>query len=542
MTDILLVQPPIRDFYLTSKRTIPYGLANIAATLLKEGFSVRILDCLATAKSRTIPLPREMAYLKEYYGRPDISPFALFHQYKHFGHSYRDIERLAGKSRAWLVGISSLFSAYSSEAVETAKSIRRALPHCKIVLGGHHPTENPEAVMGHEAIDYCIRGEGEQALVELACALRTGGKIESVSGIVFREPDETIRTNNPILIEKLDSLPPPAFDLIEHGFYQRKSRGSAVVCASRGCPLRCSYCSLGAASYSHYRRRSVESVLQEIDLAVTEYNAGFIDFEDENISMEKTWFVELLKGIRERFGRQNLELRAMNGLFPPTLDDEVIEAMAAAGFKTLNLSLGTTSPHQLKRFLRPDVTEAFDRALSSIEKYDLHAVAYIIVGAPEQDPYESLQDLMFLAEKRVLAGVSVFYPSPGSRDFRKCERKGILPSSFDLMRATALPISSTTTRDDSITLLRLGRLLNFMKSLVDEGREVLEPSHIEATPRMELHDKRKIGKILLQRFLQDGILRGVAPGGELFEHKVNKVLCRKFLDCLARVKLRGTRI
>lgn len=542
MTDILLVQPPIRDFYLTSKRTIPYGLANIAATLLKEGFSVRILDCLATAKSRTIPLPREMAYLKEYYGRLDISPFALFHQYKHFGHSYQDIERLAGKSQAWLVGISSLFSAYSSEAVETAKSIRRALPHCKIVLGGHHPTENPEAIMRHEAIDYCIRGEGEQALVELAGALRTGGKIESVSGIVFREPDETIRTNSPILIEKLDSLPPPAFDLIEHGFYQRKSRGSAVVCASRGCPLRCSYCSLGAASYSHYRRRSVESVLQEIDLAVTEYNAGFIDFEDENISMEKTWFVELLKGIRERFGRQNLELRAMNGLFPPTLDDEVIEAMAAAGFKTLNLSLGTTSPHQLKRFLRPDVTEAFDRALSSIEKYDLHAVAYIIVGAPEQDPYESLQDLMFLAEKRVLAGVSVFYPSPGSRDFRKCERKGILPSSFDLMRATALPISSTTTRDDSITLLRLGRLLNFMKSLVDEGREVLEPSHIEATPRMELHDKRKIGKILLQSFLQDGILRGVAPGGELFEHKVNKVLCRKFLDCLARVKLRGTRI
>ena len=542
MTDILLVQPPIRDFYLTSKRTIPYGLANIAATLLKEGFSVRILDCLATAKSRTISLPQEMVYLKEYYDRPDISPFALFHQYKHFGHSYQDIERLAGQSQAWLVGISSLFSAYSSEAVETAKSIRRALPHCKIVLGGHHPTENPEAVMRHEAIDYCIRGEGEQALVELAGALRTGGKIESVSGIVFREPDGTIRTNSPILVEKLDSIPLPAFDLIEHGFYQRKSRGSAVVCASRGCPLRCSYCSLGATSYSHYRRRSVESVLQEIDLAVTEYNAGFIDFEDENISMEKTWFVELLKGIQERFGRQNLELRAMNGLFPPTLDDEVIEAMAAAGFKTLNLSLGTTSPHQLKRFLRPDVTEAFNRALSSVEKYDLHAVAYIIVGAPEQDPYESLQDLMFLAEKRVLAGVSVFYPSPGSRDFKKCERKGILPSSFDLMRATALPISSTTTRDDSITLLRLGRLLNFMKSLVDEGREVLEPSHIEAVSQLELHDKRKIGKILLQSFLQDGILRGVTPGGELFEHKVNKVLCRKFLDCLARVKLRGTRI
>ncbi|NLJ28890.1 MAG: hypothetical protein GX433_12880, partial [Deltaproteobacteria bacterium] len=52
MADILLIQPPIRDFYLTAKRTIPYGLACIAASLIKEGFSVEILDGLATSKSR----------------------------------------------------------------------------------------------------------------------------------------------------------------------------------------------------------------------------------------------------------------------------------------------------------------------------------------------------------------------------------------------------------------------------------------------------------------------------------------------------------
>ena len=44
MPDILLIQPPIRDFYLTAKRTIPYGLACIAPQLIKSGFSVKILD------------------------------------------------------------------------------------------------------------------------------------------------------------------------------------------------------------------------------------------------------------------------------------------------------------------------------------------------------------------------------------------------------------------------------------------------------------------------------------------------------------------
>ena len=58
MSDILLIQPPIRDFYLTAKRTIPYGLASIAAMLEADGFTVTILDALATRKAdvRTVGL------------------------------------------------------------------------------------------------------------------------------------------------------------------------------------------------------------------------------------------------------------------------------------------------------------------------------------------------------------------------------------------------------------------------------------------------------------------------------------------------------
>ena len=81
MTDILLIQPPIRDFYLTRKRTIPYGLMSIAASLEQKGFSVALLDALATGKSKVIEAPPEMAFLDPFYGRADRSPFALFHHY-----------------------------------------------------------------------------------------------------------------------------------------------------------------------------------------------------------------------------------------------------------------------------------------------------------------------------------------------------------------------------------------------------------------------------------------------------------------------------
>ena len=120
MVDILLIQPPIRDFYLTAKRTIPYGLASIAAGLIDAGFSVKILDALATSKSRVLALPPEMSYLQPYYGRTDQSPFALFHDYKHFGYSLDAIGQQVREARPFLVGISSLFTAYADEAIKTA--------------------------------------------------------------------------------------------------------------------------------------------------------------------------------------------------------------------------------------------------------------------------------------------------------------------------------------------------------------------------------------------------------------------------------------
>ena len=74
--------------------------------------------------------------------------------------------------------------------------------------------------------------------------------------------------------------------------------------------------------------------------------------------------------------------------------------MKAAGFKTLNLSLGSISEAQLRRFNRPDVREAFDNVLILAEKYSLNAVGYVIVGAPFQSAEDSLSDLIFPRPKK----------------------------------------------------------------------------------------------------------------------------------------------
>lgn len=525
MTDILLVQPPLHDFYLTAKRTIPYGLACIASALIQEGFSVQILDSLATTRSRVIELPMEMAFLREYYGRPDVSPFALFHHFRHYGRSFTHIGGAAAKSHAFLVGISCLFTAYADQAMKTAEVVKDALPDACVAIGGHHATELPEAVMRCSAVDFVLRGEGEVSMPVLARVLREGGDPETVPGIVYRTEDGGIRISPPAVMDDLDSYPLPAVQLLDRRHYKRGARGSTVVMGSRGCPLNCSYCATGASSYVRYRRRNVADVLREIESAVLEDAVGFIDFEDENISMDRTWFLDLLAGIRGLFGGLGIELRAMNGIFPPTLDREVIRAMKEAGFKTLNLSLGTVSPGQLRRFRRPDVRSSFEESIAHALENGLDAVGYIIVGAPGQNPLDSVSDLLFLAEKDVLAGVSVYYPAPGSADFAACREAGMLPLDYSLMRSTALPISDTTTREDSVTLLRLGRILNFIKSL----------SRSDSIPAADSQDsawtpakRRNAGLLLLRNFLLDGTVSGMTPQGELFRHRVSERLCEIF--------------
>jgi anaerobic magnesium-protoporphyrin IX monomethyl ester cyclase len=533
MPDVLLIQPPVRDFYLTRQRTIPYGLASIAGALLDAGFSTEILDALATPRARELPWPPEMAPLAAHYGRADRSPFALFHRYQHFGAAFERLGEAARESAASLVGISSLFSAYGAEALATAEAVRRAHPGCRIVLGGHHPSAFPaEVLRSCAAVDFVVVGEGEPALPQLVRALRGEGELESVPGLVWRSSGDALRRNAPA-VAALEHAPLPASGLLR----ARSQRGRAVIVASRGCPLRCSYCSLGAGAALPYRRRPVDSVLAELGRELDEREVSFVDFEDESLSSDRGWFLDLLAGVQRVAAGRPLELRAMNGLLPHTLDDEVVEAMRAAGFRSLNLSLGSSSAEQLRAFRRPDERAGFERALAAAERFGLSAVGYLIAGAPGQRAEGSVDDLLYLAARRVLVGLSIYYPAPGSEDFERCRDLGLLPGSPSLWRSSTLPLDSpTTSREQAATLLRLARLLNFAKALADRGEPLPLPA---ALAQVRLDDPPETaGRRLLAAFLHDGELRGLAPDGEVYVHRAAAALCRRFLDGLPGV--RGT--
>jgi hypothetical protein len=513
-------------------------LASIAAVVRKHGFSVQICDGLASSKNRILHWPEQMDYLKPFYGRPDRSPFGLFHKYRHFGYSIQHLAKLAKDSGAWLIGISSLFSAYSGTALETAAAVKKACPRAAIVLGGHHPSTLPETVIDHPAVDFILRGEGEVGLPVLARALRFHRSLDQVPGLVYRCTDGSLSMAPPAVVDDLETLPIPAFDLISWRYYQRSGSGSLSLSATRGCPMRCTYCSVNASSYHGYRQRSIDAVAAEIESAAKTQTIGFIDFEDEHLCADKPWALSLMALLRSRFGPGRPEIRAMNGLHVTSLDEQLLEHMHAVGFKTLNLALISTVAAQLKRFARSNTADGFDQVLHTCRRLGLNCLAYIIVAGPEQDPELSVDDLLFLARRRVLAGVSVFYPAPGSADYGWCRRADLLPSDLSLMRSTALPLVQSTDRTQAVTLLRLGRILNFMKHMTDT-REAMPPP---AKPPRKIDagmDRMTVGKLLLAAFQQDGAIHGVDDKGEVYPHTVDLRLTRRFLNECNRIRIRG---
>lgn len=534
--DVLLIQPPVRDFYLTTKRTIPYGLLSIAAALIKKGYSVDIFDSLATHKARPEKLPPEFLYLKQYYGNPDLSPFCLFYEFKHFGYHYDHIFKVIQKAKAVVVGISSLFTAYANEALNIARLSKKALPECFVVMGGHHPTIFYEEVLKCPDVDFLIRGEGEYAFPELVRSLKEGDDLKKIPGIVFRKSDGTYFVRTPAIVQNAEEFPIPASFLVKSSFYQRNKKPNAVVVSSRGCPMKCTYCCI-AGSDIPYRKRSVASVLEELHLAITEHHVGFIDFEDENISWDRVWFRQLLQGIIKQFDTTRLEFRAMNGLYPPSLDENIIKLMKDAGFKTLNLSIGTISVGQLKKFNRPNMLENLGGVLSSAKKYQLDVVCYLIAAAPGQKAEESLHDLIYMAQQPVILGLSIYYPAPGSADYLRLKTKGYLPDYLSMMRSSAFPLSETTSRTEAVTLMRLSRIINFIKFLKKKGDTIPAPEDCRQQKIITTSDRVSIGRQILAWFLFDGLIRGVTPSGEIYTHHISTELTNEFITAMRNISI-----
>ncbi len=467
---ILLVQPPVQDFYQTSIRTQPIGLGYLASSLEAHGYEVEILDC-QTEKKKSIPIPSELTYLKEFYPFHDRSPFKLYTGYYHFGMDWEEIRKRIKNSMADIFGISSSFTPYHREALEIARIVKEWDRKKTVVMGGAHVSCDPENVLRSPFVDYIVLGEGEIRLPIFLkqIEMERSGDLCEIDGIGYRKDGEIKIYPIDNYVQDLDDLPYPARGLLDLDRYRMQKKRTTMIITSRGCPHGCAYCSTHLIMGSSFRTRSPESIIEEMMECRKRYDIKIFDIEDDNFTFDKGRAKRLMSLIIETFGEQHLELTAMNGVSFASLDRELLSLMVRSGFRTINLSFVSTDPSVKRRMGRPGVGDDFSKVLQDAEEVGLDVISYAILGMPDQRIEEMVDTLIYLMGKKVLIGPSIYYPTPGTPLFKQCEGRNILPSDPLQWRSTAFPIETKNyDRIDLVTLFRLARVINFIKAKMDE--------------------------------------------------------------------------
>lgn len=388
----------------------PIGIAYLAAVLEKEGYNVKIIDCLLEGYKK----PKEIGERIRY------------------GLSDEEIKKKIKKYSPDIVGVSCLFSNKYRDAHNLCKLTKEVDKNLITVMGGPHVTAVPEEVLKDKNVDFIILGEGEYSFLDLINALNENKVFSKVDGIGYRENGVIKIIPKTEYIKNLDELPLPARHLLKMDEYCNtesphsgiKRRPFATITTSRGCPFRCSFCAIRKIWGLKYRTRSAESVLDEIGMLVKKYGIRELHFEDDNFAFDKERATKILDGIVEHGFA--LTLNSPSGLALATLDDGLIEKMVKAGYYSISIAVESGDPYVLHNLMhKPVVLEKVKPLVKKARSIGLNVKGFFMLGYPGETK-GSMQRTVEFASKAGFDWTIFFITTllPGTDMYKTCIEKG----------------------------------------------------------------------------------------------------------------------
>lgn len=315
----------------------------------------------------------------------------------------RTIVELIRKHSPDLIGVHCNFTGYINDALEVVEAAREAAPAAPIVMGGAHASSHAEQILKTFAgVDFIVRGEGEETFSELIACLRDGKTLFSnVRGLAFRGTEGVVISPDRPLIPSLDSLPMPDRTLIDMDVYKKLNSQLitamqtpiATIMASRGCPYNCIFCSTKNMWKRHWRARSPQRVIEEIDRLVADYGIREISFCDDQLIGNPDWVSDLCDLIIGRNYRLSLTLPAGTSVW--LCSPELLAKMRKAGFYRLNLPVESGSPNTLKFIRKPVHLPDVLKVIRQANQLGFWTTANFIIGFPYETREEIEETIRF---------------------------------------------------------------------------------------------------------------------------------------------------
>jgi len=265
---VLLIDPPHKLFPGLRMWTPSFGLLQLGAYLEREGIEVQIVDATA------LPTP------------------------------WRDLGNTVSLSKADVIGITCSATCLSPEAIQAICLCRKLSPNSIIVAGGSHFTLMAEPILQElKELDYIILGEGEIGFSQFLQDLSRGGKGRGGVGVAYSDNGKIIVNERHPPIPNLNSLPLPAYHLIdmerEAYYWHGMGRRAFGLSTSRGCGDRCAYCSETRFWEGVWRGRSGKKIMEEISYLHHQYGKTLFVFNENTFNWSRKRMEEFLEELRK---------------------------------------------------------------------------------------------------------------------------------------------------------------------------------------------------------------------------------------------------
>ena len=409
------------------------------------------------------------------------------------GVSDKRILEVASKYDA--IGLTSIFSQQETQVLHCAKIIKKKFPN-KFLFSGGVNAKSRSPIFFEAGFDIIFTSESEISIQKVIKIIQSNSRdFSSVGKIYFKNKEGKIIDNSRRgeIIMDLDNLPMPAWDLLPNKRYWHIGRPHggrakpgaelryASMMTSRGCPFSCSYCHIAeetpeskSGAIGKFRFKSDDRVLKEMEILKNEIGARQIFIEDDSIFGMKKRAIRLLKKI-VGYGLDLMDVNGINmihlvkksnkpGWMIP--DEEVIELLAAVGFKEIVLPFESANPRIIKKWCSNKLAlDRFDpgELIKTIKKYNLYVGTNYMLGFPDETRKE-IENTVNFAKKMKDYGLdhSNFYlvmPVPGTPIFNYCTENGQLPLDYSPdtfqwtkanLKGTAVPpLELEKIRDDA---------------------------------------------------------------------------------------------
>lgn len=362
-----------------------------------------------------------------------------------------------------------------------------------IILGGHMASADPKYFLNYMQADFVSIGESEITMVELLNALENiqfsshslSFAFDHVDGIAFMRGNEYIETPRRELIENIDNILFPAYDLfpMEHyvlyqDAYQKRSDRTMTILSGRGCIYKCNFC---YRMDKGFRPRSAESILKEITYLQTEYSINHISFIDELLMSSKERTINLCRTFIDSGLQFTWNCAGRLNFATP----DVLMWMKKAGCVFISYGMEAVDDIVLKNMNKVLTVEQMTRGVESTQAAGIRVGFNFIFGNIGETADVLEKDVEFLlkyddhAQLRTIRPVT---PYPGSPLYYYCIENGLLKDCDDFYKkhvnSDLLTVNLTNMSDDEYykTLKNANQKLlsNYISSLNKQHAKILE--------------------------------------------------------------------